>query len=45
MTEQELITTHLVMFAEAIMEHYPHTQSIQSTIKKELEKYIEELHK
>jgi hypothetical protein len=45
MDEKELIIYHLVMFAENISEHYPHTTSIQSTIKKELEKYIKELDK
>lgn len=43
MDEKELIIYHFVMFAENLSEHYPHTQSIQSTIQNELEKYIKEL--
>ena len=43
MNEQETIIYHLTQFKEVLLEHYPHSWSIVSTIEKEFEKYIKGL--
>ena len=39
----ELLILAVKEFADRIEAHYPHTNSIQNTIKKELEKFIKEI--